>query len=894
MATILTAATEAQLNADIAAADAAATGSFVIDFLADITETTDLAAIELHPGVTLTVNGGDANGGSYTLDGADSYNGFSIDADAVAIVENLDISNIPPPQPAVLSSGTLAGTVSISSGATVDQTAAVTFGTTGNPATVINQGTYEIDQFTAGTNGPAINGVTESLFVNTGTLVKLANAGDASGISEFYVDVTDTGTISVTDADSNLRFDGASNSFSGVYIGGGMVDYGDPATFDTVGNGSYCIVTLGNVDMSQGACTTTWADVNQNGSVTASSTTTITNYGTWNFTSDNGLTLEDPADASSSISEFTLNNTATLEKTGGTGTTVIGIDLDEYGDASSNDQGFIYIAIGTLAFNGLLNNFYSVISGAGTFSIGGGGANFLFNGTAISTSGWTITGAGTDVTVDVPLDYSGAFTEQSGATLTLTSSNLLTLSNATFDGTVTGGSSAGIVLGSGALLQIDDLASVVNGSQVQNFNAPIRGLAGGDIIRLEGFGKFATINGASSKYSSSTNSTSLTLTDNGSTVATLDLAGGNYTTATVTADPVVNGAVDVTLPGGTTPPPVISAMSDPIGSIGVTGTAEAGNLVSLFDGTTLVGTTTAGANGSWSIAVATSLPQGTDNLTATAENQAAITSASSAPATYLAGIPAGYTSATLGTPLVFGNGNNVVADASQLETLDFGDGNNVVSATGQSKTLEFGSGTDQIDIASTAIGNWQQNQVSIDGSSGVNAEGNWNQVMVGSNGGGGATVFNGSNNFFEALGTAGYTASDEPGSSSDEFYLYGGNANLVLAGTGDMAFISGQATANITDNGSGLQLYVGAGAGDITINGWANDPNAGIQLLDYTGFQTAQAALNALVSDGHGGMLLPLLNSGTSIDFANTASGSINVNQLAVPSPWSGGFSGNG
>jgi hypothetical protein len=544
MATTLTASTEVELNTDIAEANAAASGSFVIDLLGDITETADLTAIDLQSGVTLIIDGNDGSGGSFTLDGAGSNNGISVDAGGAGsgvTIENLEISNVPTAQPATLSSGTLSGTVTISSNATFDQTADVTFGDTNGPATVTNQGTYEIDQLTAGTYGPAINGVAGSLFINDGTMVKLA---DKSGISEIYVDVTDTGTLSVSDSNSNLRFDGASNSFSGIYIGGGMIDYGDPATFQTVGNGSYSVNTLGNLDMSDGACTTTWADVNQNGQVTTSSNTSISNNGTWNFTSDNGLTLENPSEASTSIAVFALFG-GTLAKTGGTGTTVIGIDFNEYGGPVSHQNGLINIASGTLAFNGLLNNFYSVISGNGTFSLGGGGADALYDGTAITTGGWTITGAGTDVTPGVPLSYSGTFTEQSGATLTLTSSNDLTLSNATFDGTVTGGSDAAIVLASGGTLQIDDLASVVNGSQIQNFNAPIGGFASGDILRLEGFGEFATINGTSPSYNSSTNTTSLTLTDNGSAVATLELTGGNYTSATVNPDPLISGAVDI-------------------------------------------------------------------------------------------------------------------------------------------------------------------------------------------------------------------------------------------------------------------------------------------------------------------------------------------------------------
>ena len=98
------------------------------------------------------------------------------------------------------------------------------------------------------------------------------------------------------------------------------------------------------------------------------------------------------------------------------------------------------MATGTLAFNGLSSNFYDAISGAGTFSIGGGGADSINAGTTINTSGWTIAQAGTDVTLNVALSYSGFFKEQSGATLTLTPSNDLTLNNsASFaDATING------------------------------------------------------------------------------------------------------------------------------------------------------------------------------------------------------------------------------------------------------------------------------------------------------------------------------------------------------------------------------------------------------------------------------------------------------------------------
>ena len=122
---------------------------FVIDFLGNITETASLTAINLHSGVTLTVNGG-----NNSLDGAAIYNGFSVAAGSAMTIEDLDLSDIPSTHPALLSGGTLAGTVIIAGSATVDQTATVTFGATGNPALVINQGTYEIDK----AERPAIRG----------------------------------------------------------------------------------------------------------------------------------------------------------------------------------------------------------------------------------------------------------------------------------------------------------------------------------------------------------------------------------------------------------------------------------------------------------------------------------------------------------------------------------------------------------------------------------------------------------------------------------------------------------------------------------------------------------------------------------------------------------------
>ncbi|WP_328515021.1 Ig-like domain-containing protein [Ralstonia pseudosolanacearum] len=63
----------------------------------------------------------------------------------------------------------------------------------------------------------------------------------------------------------------------------------------------------------------------------------------------------------------------------------------------------------------------------------------------------------------------------------------------------------------------------------------------------------------------------------------------------------------------------------------LTGTAEANSTISIFDGTTLLGTTTADALGSWTFTPTTALIDGSHSLTATATDAAGnVSTASSA------------------------------------------------------------------------------------------------------------------------------------------------------------------------------------------------------------------------------------------------------------------------
>ena len=86
---------------------------------------------------------------------------------------------------------------------------------------------------------------------------------------------------------------------------------------------------------------------------------------------------------------------------------------------------------GTASLSGTTN-------GAGTLALGGGSAT-IDSSAIISVSNWSISGAGTDVTLDKNLSYAGSFSEGAGDTLVLSGGDLLLSGAATFArGTVDG------------------------------------------------------------------------------------------------------------------------------------------------------------------------------------------------------------------------------------------------------------------------------------------------------------------------------------------------------------------------------------------------------------------------------------------------------------------------
>ena len=96
---------------------------------------------------------------------------------------------------------------------------------------------------------------------------------------------------------------------------------------------------------------------------------------------------------------------------------------------SSGDQ---LLLTGTASLSG-------ATSGAGTLALRGGSAT-IDHGATISVSNWSISGAGTDVTLDESLNYAGSFREGAGDTFILSGGHLLLSDAAAFTGGTVNGS----------------------------------------------------------------------------------------------------------------------------------------------------------------------------------------------------------------------------------------------------------------------------------------------------------------------------------------------------------------------------------------------------------------------------------------------------------------------
>ena len=816
MTTTLTASTTAQLNQDIATVDAASSGGFVIDLQGNITETANLDAINLQSGVQLTINGSGGSAGSHTLDGAGSF-GLVVDAGSVAI-ENLDISNAvlfggSIPGTLTLSDDIFSGTVAIAKNLTIDEVAPATLGGTQGSATVINQAgsTYNVDVI-----GDAINegphGV--SRFVNKGTL---AQTGLDPGVSNINVDVTDSGTLSV-DGGSNLRFFGAHNSFSGTYVGGGMIDYWGGSTD-----------VLGTIDMTNGACTTVddGATVNQSGVVTLSTGTTITVVtATWNFTSDDGLVAVDPSSSSASFTVY-----GTLAKTGGTGTTVIGCDFN------GNDAATINVVSGTLGFNGLSNNFSDVISGAGTFSIGGGGADAIDIGTTINTRGWTITHADTDVTLNVALSYSGTFREQSGATLTLTPSNNLTLTNsasftdATIDGsgtlTLAGGKSTmnGGTIGAGVTVEL--LSGTLSESGTVT-NSGVLFASGGTVL-IAGTANGATVSVSGKEIVQSGGTASNTTVSSGG--AETVLSGGTAVGATILAGGTVtvsSGSTFEFTSGTTGMPIVLAGATLEVGSGSVfSGTVNSGVRLEILSGGADIGATV--SSGGREIVLAGGTASNTTVLKGGIESVSAGGNAS-------------------GTTVSNGGAVNVLSGDTSFDSATvFGGGKLNISKGGTAHDLTVSSGG-ALNVAGTITSDVMVFAGGVETvlSGGVVSGASVADTAIS---GGTVNVLSGGKLTFATVSSGGDLTISKGGSAASIVVSSSGDLNLAATTTSDVTVSSG-GMETVSSGGIASGTTIAGGTVEITSGGSTGGTvtfaaNSGMLQLDSDTFSGTVAGMTA-------------------------------------------------
>ena len=148
--------------------------------------------------------------------------------------------------------------------------------------------------------------------------------------------------------------------------------------------------------------------------------------------------------------------------------------------------------------------------------------------------------------------------------------------------------------------------------------------------------------------------------------------------------------VDATAPAA----PVISAIVDDVGSVtgpvtgnnptndtrpALSGTVEANATVRIYDGSTLVGTVTADANGNWTLAqTTTTLTEGSHSFTATATDAAGNTSAPSTVTTISVDLTAPGAPTSL---QVIANGTQVTGTAEAGSTVTITSGNGTVLGT---------------------------------------------------------------------------------------------------------------------------------------------------------------------------------------------------------------------
>ena len=227
------------------------------------------------------------------------------------------------------------------------------------------------------------------------------------------------GTLTLNDV-ADFFLNGEFTLANAISIAGGpdlFVGTGDTATISgAIGNDG---ASTGGLVVSQ--------ETGEDGTLVLAGANTFTG----GATVDSGATLSVSNNSALGSGEVTLDSSATLALTGSS-LTLTGVFSQGAGSTTTIATGDLLTLSGGASLRG-------TTSGAGKLALAGGSAT-IDSGAALSVSHWSISGAGTDVTLGEALTYTGSFSEAANDTFVLSGGNLLLNGADTFSGGTVDGS----------------------------------------------------------------------------------------------------------------------------------------------------------------------------------------------------------------------------------------------------------------------------------------------------------------------------------------------------------------------------------------------------------------------------------------------------------------------